>query len=70
VVEALFKASTPVTVLFAWLLADFISGLVHWWEDRAMLSESRFPFINGVRLDNERHHKNPGNWLRIVGGRT
>ncbi len=49
-----------MTILLAWLLADFISGLVHWWEDRAMTGESRFAFVNSLRADNERHHKMPG----------
>ncbi len=46
-------------ILLAWLLADFISGIVHWWEDRALKGVSRFEFINGVRADNDRHHRTP-----------
>lgn len=53
------------TVLGSWLLADFISGVVHWWEDRAIIGNSRFAFINGVRADNERHHQQPGYFLRL-----
>lgn len=53
-----------MTVLLAWLLADFISGIVHWWEDRALVGASRFKFLNDVRSDNERHHKMPGYLLR------
>lgn len=49
-----------MNVLIAWLLADFISGLVHWWEDRAITDASRWKFINDVRADNERHHRQPG----------
>lgn len=54
-----------MTILAAWLLADFISGLVHWWEDRAMMDASRFAFLNGVRADNDRHHKQPGYLVRL-----
>lgn len=54
-----------LTILSAWLLADFISGLVHWWEDRALIGASRFAFINGVRADNERHHIQPGYLLKF-----
>jgi hypothetical protein len=53
-----------MTVIAAWLLADFISGLVHWWEDRAILGASRFKFINEVRKDNEYHHQHPLGFLR------
>jgi uncharacterized iron-regulated membrane protein len=53
-----------ITAFFAWLLADLISGLVHWWEDRANTGTSRFKFINGVRSDNEKHHNMPGFFLR------
>lgn len=53
-----------MTILFAWLLADFISGVVHWWEDRAIVGKSRFKFINSIREDNERHHVMPGYFLR------
>jgi len=52
-------------VLGAWLLADFISGVVHWWEDRAMMNASRLSYLNGVRADNERHHKMPGYLTRL-----
>lgn len=45
--------------LSAWLCADFLSGLIHWWEDRALTSVSRWRFLNGVRADNERHHLRP-----------
>lgn len=58
-------AGNQLTILLAWLMADFISGLVHWWEDRAIVGASRFEFINGVRDDNERHHKYPGYFLRL-----
>lgn len=51
-------------ILFSWLLADFLSGVVHWWEDRAMKGASKFEFLNRVREDNERHHKAPGFMLR------
>jgi hypothetical protein len=55
-----------ITIIGAWLLADFISGLVHWWEDRALVGASRFEFINSVRADNERHHQTPGYFLRYT----
>lgn len=53
-------------ILASWLLADFLSGLVHWWEDRAIIGTSPFAFINSVRADNERHHLKPGYFLRFT----
>ncbi len=53
-------------ILAAWIFADFLSGLVHWWEDRALTGKSQFAFINGVRDDNEIHHKQPAHFLAIT----
>lgn len=47
-----------MTILYAWFLADFFSGLGHWYQDR-MLLKSQYPFFNGLINDNEIHHKNP-----------
>lgn len=55
---------TGLTALLAWMLADFVSGLVHWWEDRAIVGASRWGYINSIRADNERHHVMPGYLLR------
>jgi ubiquitin-conjugating enzyme E2 variant len=60
------RGDFTMTILFAWLLADFISGLVHWWEDRAIVGASQFEFINGVRADNERHHTEPRYFLTLT----
>lgn len=54
-----------MSILLAWLVADLISGIVHWWEDRAIVGASRFAFINSIRADNERHHQKPGYFLRF-----
>lgn len=47
-------------VLVAWLLADFISGLVHWYEDRVMADKYGNAYIQSILDDNDRHHKMPG----------
>lgn len=52
-------------ILGAWLAADFLSGLVHWWEDRALVGASRFAWLNSVRADNERHHRHPTSFLTL-----
>jgi ubiquitin-conjugating enzyme E2 variant len=46
-------------ILVAWLLADFITGIVHWWEDRYLDSENSSGFLKSIAEDNELHHKKP-----------
>lgn len=46
-------------VLVAWLLADFITGLFHWWEDRYLGDNQSLEFFQGVAQDNLRHHRYP-----------
>lgn len=48
-----------VTLVYAWLLADFISGVAHWLEDRVLVGPSRFSFLNRIRADNDLHHMKP-----------
>jgi len=47
---------TLITILPAWLLADFLAGLVHWYEDHYLDNDSRFSFINRLSRDNDNHH--------------
>lgn len=54
-----------VTILSAWLLADFLTGLGHWAEDKLLKQPSRFRFLEGIRLDNELHHRLPAAFLRL-----
>lgn len=51
-------------ILAAWLLADFITGIFHWWEDRVLVSPSKFHFINKIIFDNEIHHKRPTDMVK------
>jgi hypothetical protein len=53
-----------MTILCAWLLADFISGLAHWAQDR-ILKPSGSRFWNSVIADNVLHHKNPAAMLKF-----
>jgi len=48
-----------VNILLAWLLADFITGLIHWAEDKFLNNPSRIKFLETVRLDNDLHHDRP-----------
>jgi hypothetical protein len=49
-----------VVILFAWLLADFIAGVLHWAEDKLLLNPSRSRLIEMIRQDNILHHDRPG----------
>lgn len=54
--------------LLAFILADFFSGLFHWWEDR--YGNPNWPIIGPLVIEpNINHHKNPkdftkGNYLK------
>lgn len=48
-----------INILAAWLVADFISGLVHWFEDR-YLDET-----TSIGRDNTLHHNDPRAMTRI-----
>lgn len=52
-----------MAILLAWLLADFVTGIVHWAQDK-LLNESTFKFLNRVKADNELHHERPAAMLR------
>ena len=47
------------------LLANFVSGVVHWAEDAYARFKPvrRLPLINRVALDNDLHHRRPGEFL-------
>lgn len=51
-------------VLLAWLLADFLSGAFHFFEDRILSDKSRFEFLQGVINDNILHHEKPAALLK------
>lgn len=50
-------------LISCWLLADFLSGLIHWWEDRYARTEW---FLIGdlVAKPNELHHTEPNAFLK------
>lgn len=47
-----------IKILAAWMLADFLSGVVHWWEDR-YLKTTREGILGRIARDNELHHQRP-----------
>lgn len=46
-------------ILVAWLLADFLTGVVHWVEDRYFDEHTSLDFAQGVATDNQLHHSKP-----------
>ncbi len=43
----------------AWLLADFIAGMVHWIEDRYLSGMLSIDFFRRIHDDNAQHHQKP-----------
>jgi hypothetical protein len=52
-------------ILGAWFLADFLTGVVHWYEDRMLTDDSRFKFLREAAADNELHHNYPYALCRV-----
>lgn len=48
-----------VEIFAAWMLADFLTGLVHWAEDVFLNEETKFEFLNQIKEDNDFHHIKP-----------
>jgi Lipid desaturase domain len=51
-----------VQILLAWFLADFLTGLVHWIEDK-YLDSSKFAIIDDIAKNNDIHHEKPTTML-------
>lgn len=71
--------STMLAILAAWLLADFLSGVFHWIEDRYLTAD--MPIVGEhIAKPNDRHHAEPvaflegtywtRNWTTIVPAST
>jgi ubiquitin-conjugating enzyme E2 variant len=46
-----------LNILLSWLFADFLTGIVHWFEDR-YIDPDKFD-VFGVGADNKLHHEKP-----------
>jgi ubiquitin-conjugating enzyme E2 variant len=46
-------------IFFGFILADFITGFVHWTEDTYLDYNTNIPFLNKLSKDNELHHYFP-----------
>lgn len=51
-----------IYLVFIVVLADFLSGLVHWWEDA--YAHPDMPFMHNVAHNNLMHHHKPRDFLR------
>lgn len=58
-----YEAAIISGQIFAgWMLADFVSGVFHWMEDR--YGSPRWPIIGGAIRDTIRHHSKPRGMLK------
>jgi ubiquitin-conjugating enzyme E2 variant len=46
-------------ILIAWLLADWLTGFVHWFEDKYLDGGSRLGFVDRLSQENDLHHRKP-----------
>lgn len=54
------------TILSAWLLADFLGGIAHWYEDKVLNKPSMYKFLDDIQKDNEVHHDRPAALLQYT----
>lgn len=58
---------TAIFVLTAWLAADLLAGLFHWFEDRVLTDDKKIPrWLETIRADNGDHHRKPGAIVRFT----
>lgn len=70
VLEYLAYGKYPLEIFLLWLLADFLTGAVHWWEDA--YGNPTWPVLGKyIVIPNLEHHRNPDSltkgsyWHRI-----
>ena len=56
-----------IQVTVAWFLADFITGVFHWFEDLYLGENMTLEFLQSIAIDNRHHHTCPtalclGSW--------
>lgn len=52
-------------IIAAWLMADFIAGIFHWFEDKVLLETTNIAWLETIRTDNGDHHRKPGAMLQF-----
>lgn len=55
-----------LTIIGAWLFADFFVGFIHWFQDKCLSRESKIPFIKEVSIANDLHHIEPMHMLTLT----
>ncbi len=55
-----------VTILGSWLLADFLTGIAHWAQDKLLTFEPKNKWLRGIKADNDLHHAKPAAMLRFT----
>lgn len=46
-------------ILVSWLIADVITGIIHWWQDHYLLDDSKYKIFASISKDNTLHHSKP-----------
>lgn len=46
-------------IFIAWFLADFLTGLVHWFEDKYLDETQTLNFLASTAEENDLHHRKP-----------
>ncbi len=54
------------SIVGAWMFADFITGVVHWAQDKLLDIETAFDLLNTFKDDNDLHHARPAAMLRFT----
>jgi hypothetical protein len=45
-----------IQIFLGYIMADFLGGFFHWFEDTYLDYDSKIPLFNGISKHNEMHH--------------
>ena len=46
-------------IIFSWLIADVITGVIHWVQDHYFVDDSKYKIVAAISKDNGLHHSKP-----------